>query len=126
MVGGGHPGGTDKTLSLGRRIGATGFYLITVCSGFARFAFGLPRPQIEGNLSLGSSMSGVITAGYCAGYCAAIFASAVITKRIDARAAAAAAALIAVVGLAGIALAPSPLFLAVAVVVAGSSTASPA
>ncbi len=104
------------------RIGATGFGLIAVCYGFARFAFGLFLPQIDGELSLGPSLSGIISGGSFAGYCIAIIASAVLTERIGARAVAIGAAIVAAVGMAGIALAPSPLILAGAVVVAGSST----
>ncbi|MEQ1407096.1 hypothetical protein [Rhizobium sp. YS-1r] len=40
------------------RIGATGFGLIAVCYGFARFAFGLFLPQIDGEFDLGSTLSG--------------------------------------------------------------------
>ncbi|NIZ09775.1 MFS transporter [Pseudooceanicola sp. HF7] len=104
------------------RIGATGFGLIAVCYGFARFAFGLFLPQIDGDLSLGPSLSGIISGGAFAGYCIAIIASAVLTERIGARAVAVGAAMVAAVGMAGIALAPTPMILAIAVVVAGSST----
>lgn len=104
------------------RIGATGFGLIAVCYGFARFAFGLFLPQIDGDLNLGSSLSGVISGGCFAGYCVAIVTSAALSERIGARAVAVGAALVAAVGMAGIGLAPSPLILAVAVVVAGSSS----
>lgn len=104
------------------RIGAVGFALIAVCYGFARFAFGLFLPQIDGALRLGSALSGVISGGSFAGYCVAIVASAILTERIGARTIAAGAALVAAIGMAGIALAPSPLILAIAVVVAGSST----
>ncbi|MDT0683442.1 MFS transporter [Roseicyclus sp. F158] len=103
------------------RIGATGFGLIAVCYGFARFAFGLFLPQIDSDLGLGPSLSGLISGGSFAGYCVAIVVSAVLTERIGARAVAAGAAIVAAVGMAGIALAPSPLILAIAVVVAGSS-----
>ncbi|PZX15272.1 putative MFS family arabinose efflux permease [Palleronia aestuarii] len=104
------------------RIGATGFALIAVCYGFARFAFGLFLPQIDGELGLGPSISGLISGGSFAGYCVAIVASAILTERLGARAVAVGAALVAAIGMAGIALAPSPLILACAVVVAGSST----
>ena len=104
------------------RIGATGFGLIAVCYGFARFAFGLFLPQIDGDLGLGPSLSGIISGGAFAGYCIAIIGSAALTERIGARAVAVGAAFVAAVGMAGIALAPSPLILAIAVVTAGSST----
>lgn len=104
------------------RIGATGFGLIAVCYGFARFAFGLFLPQIDGDLSLGPSLSGIISGGSFAGYCVAILASVILTERVGARAVAVGAAIVAAIGMAGIALAPSPLILAGAVMVAGSST----
>ncbi|MER0237631.1 MFS transporter [Fulvimarina sp. MAC8] len=104
------------------RIGAVGFGLIAVCYGFARFAFGLFLPQIDGDLTLGPSLSGAISGGSFAGYCIAIVVSAALTERIGARAVATGAAIVAAVGMTGIALAPTPLILAVAVLVAGSST----
>ena len=104
------------------RIGALGFGLIAVCYGFARFAFGLFLPQIDSDLSLGPSLSGIISGGAFAGYCVAIIASAALTERIGARAIATAAAIVAAIGMAGIALAPSPMVLAAAVMVAGLST----
>ncbi|GAN80094.1 MFS transporter [Acidocella aminolytica] len=104
------------------RISATGFGLIAVCYGFARFAFGLFLPQIDGDLSLGPSLSGIISGGSFAGYCVAILASVILTERVGARAVAVGAAIVAAIGMAGIALAPSPLILTGAVVVAGSST----
>ena len=79
-------------------------------------------PQIDSELSLGASLGGVISGGSFAGYCIAIVASAILTERLGARAIAVGAALVAAIGMAGIALAPSPLILAIAVVVAGSST----
>lgn len=106
----------------GLRIGATGFALIAVCYGFARFAFGLFLPQIDAELGLGASLSGMISGGSFAGYCIAIIASAALTEWIGARAVVVTAALVAAFGMAAIALAPSPLILLMAVVVAGSST----
>lgn len=109
-------------MSPARRIGATGFGLIAVCYGFARFAFGLFLPQIDAELQLGSSLGGVISGGSFFGYCIAIVLSAWATERMGARRVAIAAAAVAAIGMAGIALAPSPLMLAAAVMVAGSST----
>lgn len=40
-------------------LAATGFGLIAVCYGFARFAFGLFLPQIDAELSLSSTLSGL-------------------------------------------------------------------
>lgn len=104
------------------RIGAAGFGLIAICYGFARFAFGLFLPQIDGDLSLGPALGGVISGGSFAGYCLAIVASAVFTERLGARTVAVSAGVVAAVGMAGIAVAPTPVLLAVAVLVAGLST----
>ena len=104
------------------RIGATGFGLIAICYGFARFAFGLFLPQIDQDLSLGSTLSGVISGGSFLGYCIAIIASAYVTERVGPRFMAIGAALIAASGMVGIAIAPSALWLAAAVMLAGSST----
>lgn len=103
-------------------IGAVGFGLIAACYGFAHFAFGLFLPEISAELSLSPALSGVISGGAFAAYCIAIITSAALTERLGARAVATAAGFVAALGMAGIALAPNPLVLAVAVVVAGSST----
>lgn len=103
-------------------LGAAGFGLIAVCYGFARFAFGLFLPQIDTDLALTPTLSGFISGGSFLGYCVAIILSAYLTERIGARAVAIGAALVAAVGMAGIAMAPSPLLLACAVMLAGSST----
>lgn len=103
-------------------LGATGFALIAVCYGFARFAFGLFLPQIDAELSLSSTLSGLISGGAFLGYCIAIALSAYLTERIGPRAVAVGAALVAAVGMTGIAAAPSAPWLAGAVMLAGSST----
>lgn len=103
-------------------LGATGFGLIAVCYGFARFSFGLFLPQIDADLSLSSTLSGFISGGSFLGYCIAIVLSAYLTERTGARAVAIAAAVVAAVGMLGIAIASSPLLLASAVMLAGSST----
>src|SRR5690606_38355298 len=103
-------------------LGATGFTLIAVCYGFARLAFGLFLPQIDAEFSLSSSLSGLISGGAFLGYCIAIVLSAYLTERIGARSVVIGAALVAAVGMAGIAMAPSAAWLAGAVMLAGSST----
>ncbi|WP_240669382.1 MFS transporter [Achromobacter spanius] len=109
-------------LSPAATLGATGFALIAVCYGFARFAFGLFLPRIDADLSLSSTLSGLISGGAFLGYCIAIALSAWLTERIGPRAVAIGAALVAAVGMAGIAAAPSAPWLAGAVMLAGSST----
>lgn len=44
-------------------LGATGFGLIAVCYGFARFAFGLFLPQIDADLALADAVGGLIAGG---------------------------------------------------------------
>jgi len=102
-------------------VGASGFGLIAVCYGFGRFAFGLFLPQISEDLALSSTLSGVISAGSFGGFCLAIVAAAWLTERFGPRAVAMAAGAIAAAGMVGIAAAASPAWLAVAVIVAGSS-----
>lgn len=102
-------------------VGASGFGLIAVCYGFARFAFGLFLPQISADLELSSTLSGAISAGSFIGFCLAIVAAAWLTERFGPRAVAMAAGVIAAAGMVGIAAAASPVWLAVAVIVAGSS-----
>jgi len=111
-------GGNNASLCLG----ATGFGLIAICYGFARFAFGLFLPQIDADLSLGDSLSGAISGGSFLSFCIAIGVAAYLTERIGARAVAIMAALVASVAMVGIATAPSALWLAGAVMLAGSST----
>lgn len=103
-------------------LGACGFSLIAVCYGFARFAFGLFLPQIDSELALSASLSGLIAGGSFLGYCIAILLSAYLTERRGPRFVATAAALVAAVGMVGIATAATPVWLAVAVMLAGSST----
>lgn len=109
-------------LSPAATLGAMGFALIAVCYGFARFAFGLFLPQVDAELSLSSTLSGLISGGAFLGYCIAIALSAYLTERVGPRAVAIVAALIAAAGMAGIAAAPSAPWLAGAVMLAGSST----
>lgn len=109
-------------MSPGVTLGTVGFGLIAICYGFARFAFGLFLPQIDADLSLSSTVGGLISGGSFLGYCAAIVVSAQLTERLGPRAIATGAALVAAVGMIGIATASSSLWLAGAVMLAGSST----
>ena len=102
------------------RLGATGFALIAVCYGLARFAFGLFLPYIRGDLSLSAVIAGFIAGGSFLGYCISIVASAALTERIGARWVAAGAGVVAAIGMALIALANTPAILAAAVLFAGN------
>lgn len=104
------------------RVGATGFSLIAVCYGFARFAFGLFLPQIRGDLAFSATLAGVIAGGAFAAYCVAIIVAASVSERVGARAVAVAACVVAGVGMLGIALSPSAVWLFIFVVLAGMSS----
>ena len=103
-------------------LGATGFGLIAVCYGFARFAFGLFLPAIDADLSLTPATGGLIAGGSFLGYCIAIIMAAYLTERFNARTVAVAAALVAATGMLGIAVSPSSGWLAASVLLAGLST----
>lgn len=103
-------------------LGATGFGLIAVCYGFARFAFGLFLPAIDADLSLAPATGGLIAGGSFLGYCIAIIMAAYLTERFNARTVAVAAALVAATGMLGIAVSPSSGWLAASVLLAGLST----
>ncbi|HCQ46395.1 MAG TPA: MFS transporter, partial [Achromobacter sp.] len=105
-----------------RYLGITGFALIAACYGFARFAFGLFLPRIDAELSLSSTLSGLMSGAAFLTYCVAVILSAWLTERLGPRFVAIGAALIAAAGMAGIAAAPTAPWLAGAVMLAGSST----
>jgi predicted MFS family arabinose efflux permease len=96
--------------------------LIACCYGFARFAYGLFTPALSEEFALTPTTVGAIGAGSYIGYCAAIVVSIVLTERIGARRVAVAAGIVATLGIALVAAAPSTPVLAVGVLVAGSST----
>lgn len=104
------------------RLGAAGFLLIAACYGLARFAFGLFLPDISHDLHLSATFSGVISGGSFVGYCIAIVAAAGLTERFGPRYVAALAGVIAALGLAAMALAPTGIALGFAVLFAGLST----
>lgn len=101
---------------------ASGFGLIAVCYGLARFAFGLFLPAIATDLALSPSFSGFISSGSFFGYCLAIVVSAGLTERFGPRLVASLAGCVATIGILGIALAPGGTTLALAVLFAGTST----
>ncbi|WP_313171964.1 MFS transporter [Massilia oculi] len=114
----------NRTLTLG----VTGFGLIAVCYGFARFAFGLFLPAIADDFELSSTLAGIISAGSFLGFCLAIVLAAWLTERVGPRSVAVAAGAAGAIGMIGIASSASPTWLAAFVILAGSSTglASPA
>lgn len=103
-------------------IGATGFGLIAVCYGLARYAFGLFLPPIAAELALTPAASGFISGAAFLSYCVAIGVAAWLTERIGPRSVALGAGVAAALGMAGMAAAPSAAWLCAAVILAGSST----
>ena len=101
---------------------ASGVALVATCYGLARFAYGLFASQFQAAFALSQTLSGVIGAGSYVGYCVAIVASLVLTERLGARRVAVSAGLVATLGTATVAVAPTALVLAVGVLIAGSST----
>lgn len=104
------------------RLGATGFALIAVCYGLARFAFGLFLPEIRADLGLTPSFAGMIAGGSFLGYCFAIVASAALVERYGPGSVAVGAGVVAASGMVLIAIAQSSAVLAAAVLSAGMST----
>ena len=109
-------------------VGVTGFGLIAVCYGFARFAFGLFLPAIAADFELSSTLAGIVSAGSFLGFCLATVLAAWLTERFGPRCVAVLAGVVATAGMLGIAGAETGPWLAAGVILAGSSTgfASPA
>jgi predicted MFS family arabinose efflux permease len=101
---------------------ASGAALIACCYGFARFGYGLFTPVLVEEFGLSSGEAGAIAATSYVGYCAAITVSAALTRRAGPRAVAAGAGVVATVGMAVVAVAPSAWVLAAGILIAGTST----
>ena len=101
---------------------SAGLAMISVAYGLARFAYGLFLPELREAFDLDASVLGVIGAGSYVGYCGAIVISLAYTSRVGPRSMIVAAGSTAVVGMTVISTASNALFLAVGVIVAGSST----
>ncbi len=99
-----------------------GAALIGTSYGLARFAYGLFAPDLQRAFAFGPALSGVISAGSYVGYCVAIVVALVLTDRVGARRMAVTAGVVATVGTATVALAPTTAVLAAGILVAGSST----
>ncbi|QOR40011.1 MFS transporter [Billgrantia diversa] len=96
--------------------------VIAITYGLARFVFGLFLPSMREELTISSTMAGVIGALPFLSFVFAILAAPWVTRSLGVRHAGAAAAGLAGVGLMTIALAPSSLLLAAGVLVCGIST----
>lgn len=109
-------------------LGVTGFSLIAVTYGMARFAWGLMMPAVMKEIPFSVHLAGLLTACSYLSYCLSTAAAPGLVARCGARTAAVLAALSAAAGLLLLACAFSPLMLAAGLFVAGLSAgiASPA
>lgn len=106
----------------------TGFSLIAVTYGMARFSWGLMLPSISADIPFSPQQAGLLSACSFVAYCLTILTAAALADRYGARLTALLAALSAASGLLLLACASSPLLLATGLFVAGLSSglASPA
>jgi hypothetical protein len=86
---------------------APGLAMIAITYGLARFAYGLFLPEMRESLDLSESILGLIGAGSYVGYCFAVFGALMFTSRAGPRFMAVAAGVVAVVGMATVAGAPT-------------------
>lgn len=104
------------------RLIVSGTMLIGTTYGLARFAYGLFLPGMREDVGLSPTLAGIVGSGAYAGYCLAIVLSALLVERFGPRVIAIAAALIAAAGMAGVAVSTQAIWLAVAILFAGTST----
>lgn len=106
----------------------TGFSLIAVTYGMARFSWGLMLPAIAEDIPFSPLQAGLLSACSFVAYCLTILTAAALAERYGARLTALLATLSAASGLLLLACASSPLLLATGLFVAGLSSglASPA
>jgi len=106
----------------------TGFSLIAVTYGMARFSWGLMLPAISADIPLSPQQAGMLSACSFVAYCLTILTAAALADRYGTRLTALLASLSAATGLLLLAGASSPLLLAAGLFVAGLSAglASPA
>ncbi|TPV41984.1 MFS transporter [Pantoea deleyi] len=111
-----------------RALAVTGFSLIAVTYGMARFSWGLILPAVAADIPFSPQQAGVLSACSFVAYCLTILTAAALAARYGARLTALLAALSAASGLLLLACAASPLVLATGLFVAGLSSglASPA
>jgi len=109
-------------------LGVTGFSLIAVTYGMARFSWGLMMPAVMQEIPFSIHLAGIVTACSYISYCLSTAAAPWLVARFGARASAYLAALCAAGGLLLLACAFSPLMLAAGLFIAGLSAgvASPA
>lgn len=106
----------------------TGFTLIAITYGMARFSWGIMLPDIRQAIPFSPQAAGLIAACSYGAYCLSVFFTSSLTERFGPRLPAVLAALTAAAGLLILAFAPSPPVLAAGLFIAGLSSglASPA
>ncbi|WP_350028989.1 MFS transporter [Citrobacter sp. MNAZ 1397] len=109
----------DKTIS---PLALTGFLLIAVTYGMARFAWGLMLPSVGQDIALSPRAAGVIAACSYIAYCFSSLWAAPVTGRYGARTTAIVSALCAALGLLILALSSGVLLLALGLFIAGLSS----
>jgi len=102
-------------------LGGTGFALIAISYGLARFAWGLMLPDVTREITLTPRMAGLLSACSFAAYCLAVLAAPLLTRCAGPRGTAMISALCAAAGLLLLAVAPSPFMLAAGLLIAGLS-----
>lgn len=109
-------------LTENRLLALTGFALIAVTYGLARFSWGLMLPDIMQNIHLSSAMAGSISSVSFTAYCVAIVFSSVCTGKTGPRFPAVLAGLFAAAGMGIIALSDTAAGMVCGVAFAGIST----
>lgn len=110
---------TGKTLF---GFAAIGVWLVAICYGLARFAFGLFVPMIRSDLGLDTETIGTLGSLAYVGYCASILGAPALVARLGPRTIAVAAALSAATGMALTASSGSAVTLGTGLLLAGIST----
>lgn len=103
------------------RLTTTGFVATAVAFGPARMGFGLFLPAFRADFALSTSLAGLIASGGFLAFLAALLASAWICHRYGERMAVIIGALAATVGFAAVAIAATPVHLALGIALAGAS-----
>ncbi|QJT78959.1 MFS transporter [Kosakonia sp. MUSA4] len=103
------------------KLGITGFALIAVSYGLARFSWGLMMPAVAQDIPFSPRLAGTLSACSFAAYCLSISAAATLNKRYGPRFPSTVSALSAALGLLLLAAAASPVMLGVGLFIAGIS-----
>ncbi|WP_194206549.1 MFS transporter [Superficieibacter sp. 1612_C1] len=99
----------------------TGFALIAITYGLARFSWGLMLPAVNHDIPLSASQAGMIAASSFAAYCIAVLGASSLSARYGSRLSAIITALCAAAGLLLMAMATSPALLGFGLFIAGLS-----